>query len=241
MLQIGDHIVRSLRETFLTIGVLAALCLLPSLTYGDPVTVTFNSPNGANLGGVYTDPYNGSISGLGNVHMICDDYGDHIVQPESWYANSLNFSQIAGSSQPLFTNNVNAVAEYAAVGWLAEQIFNNPANAISNEYLSWAIWDILTPGALGDLNTGNTAADRATVLGWETTAAQNADVTLASYSDLTLYTPTGEIVPGSSSDGRPQEMIVRTPEAPGLALLGLDISGLVGLLAVLRRRIRRRH
>jgi hypothetical protein len=215
--------------------------MLPSLTYGDTANVTFNNVSGASLGGVYTDPYSGTISGLGNVSMVCDDYIDHITFGESWQANALSFANIAGSSQPLFIGNANKADGYAAVGYLAEQIFSNPT-AAQNDYISWAIWDIMNPGVLNNLN-GNTdpnwAADIATVRNLELTALANAG-SLSNYSDLTLYTPDASNHAGWTDD-RPQEMIVKTPEAPGFALLGLDMAGLIGLLAVLRRRIRRRE
>jgi hypothetical protein len=160
----------------------------------------------------------------------------------------MSFAAInASSTQPLFVHNTNGAGGYAAVGWLAERIFSNPT-ADQNRYISWAMRDILNPlvsgdpskpGVLSQLNTGaDTATDKAKVAGWESKAFSNKG-SLCNYSGLTLYTPTS--LQTGWTDGRPQEMILKTPEAPGLALLGLDMSGLIGLLAVLRRRIRRRE
>ena len=222
------------------IGVLAVLCMLPSLTYGDPVTVQFTGPTGPSLGGEYTAFYGGTIDGA-MASLICDDINNNISYNESWVASRIRFSQITDNlaTKPLFLNTAGVLG-YAKVGWLAEGMFNGTLNT---QYANWAIWDTFAPGAAQSHLTGEDLQavigesglnDLAT--GW---AAHHtyADPYL---SNLWLLTPTGDGIMNGPG-GSPQEMITSTPEAPGLALLGLDLSGLLGLLAVIRRRIRRRE
>ena len=119
--------------------------------------------------GSYTDPYGGTVNGVQNVPILCDDYADHVGDGQSWtaLANDLSLfpDQGANYAAQASANTVTTVyyqgnetagytqtQEYIAAADLAYQIyelgspFANPANnEPQRDDLSAAIWYLFQP------------------------------------------------------------------------------------------------
>jgi hypothetical protein len=106
----------------------------------------FNGPQGNNLGGQYTYPYQFNINGDGNTYnLMCDSFDHHISDGDQWAANALlvnnlNASNVSGLQYP----NAGVVGYLEAAYLFSEAVtaFKN-GNGLAAGELNWAVWDFM--------------------------------------------------------------------------------------------------
>jgi len=184
------------------------------------------------MGGVYVGPYTFTDTSTGQtLGLICDDFMDEVHIGESWTAT---LTPMGGGGSGMFGSTSSM--GYQEVAWLSQQMFANLGNAQKVGDIQWAIWAIFDPSLVTVNGTTVTINDNYGSIG--TTDADNIEWWLnqasinygsGSYSDMTIYTPTG--TPTPAGDGQPQEYI-GVPEPGTLLLIG---AGLFSLLAFRRR------
>jgi len=197
-----------------------------------PMQLTGPGPNGA-LSSIYVGPYAATIGGGSAIPVICDDFADDTYLGESWTANIFNSTDL-GNPADLSQTKWGNVGKYQEAAWLGLQLVNTPTNAACGGAsncagdIQFAIWQLFDPGQnpIGRLTGG----DASNATNWLTSAANQ------SYNNFTLYS----YVPGTATGcpgpcTAPQEfMVVHTPEASGLALLGADFLGFAALLLLFK-------
>ena len=78
--------------------------------------MVFTGAGGANLGGVYTYPYNFTVNGT-PMQLMCDTFDNEIYNNETWTANE---SSIAGAATSgLFNGVAKAGLKYDAAGLIS--------------------------------------------------------------------------------------------------------------------------
>jgi hypothetical protein len=233
------------------------MCCATGVFADDSFTLTGVTPGGANQGGVYTSPYQATISGVGSgINVICDDFADEVYFNEQWTVLVTNMASLSVASLDSSLRWAGAqgltatqqVTDYLTVAFLAAELLSINSDTQEAEDLSFAIWDVFVPSASSGL------ADSSIIQGYLTAAANQAqtDVTdgysvakslsLDNISNATIYTAdpdSGAAVNQStcSGCGTPQEFItvsMAEPSSPGL--LGLDLLGVAGLVLFARRR-----
>jgi hypothetical protein len=235
VLQVKESLLmnRNIR-VMLALGVLAAS---PAAFAQYTMDLTGVAPNGANSGGVYVSPYQGTIAltstgtTIYSGYMICDDYTTESYLNTPWTATStasgaLNGSQKFGSI--MFEGTTYSVQQaYNAAAWLATQLVlpTNVSNPTSQTNYSFAIWNIFDNGAAGS-NAQALALEQTALTGYDNTVQSN----------VTVYT---------ASTGNPlginqsQEFLVVNPRAApemDVASAGGGLALLLGGLVVLRGR-----
>ena len=232
--------------------------------FADNFTLTGVTPSGASMGGVYTSPYVATIATTSStqtgVNVICDDFADEVEIGESWNVLTTDFSALSTATSPdlsLKWDTTGTIAkqvqDYMTVAILGAQLLSISSSTTEAEDLSFAIWDVFTPGASDGL------AD-ATAIGTDVTNARTLALTdlshsssiaqalsLDNISNVTIYTATPDsagAVTGcpsgsSASCGPPQEFVkISMAEPPSPALLGLDLLAVAGLFLFVRRRLK---
>jgi len=207
--------------------------------------------------GVYVGPYTATINGGTPTAVICDDYFDESYVPEYWTADIIQGSgslittrdathQISGVSLPTGTALQQA---YDEMGYLALKLLNTPITDVNTVgEIHFALWSIFDPNALVALNAaaGGTVTSAAVAQLNEAIGAVGKDgaSNYSSYiSQFTIYSPDASYqyqvctgTTGCTVANPPQEFLVKAPEAPFFALLGVDLSGLGAVIFLLRRR-----
>jgi len=227
--------------------VAVATLLFASASFGQTVTMTLTGVNGANDGGVFTDPYYGTITsgaGTSSGAIICDDYADESLLGQTWKAVATNVASAGTTSNTLKWSGANGVSTqtlYNAIASLATTMLTKPSGPAQEAY-SFAIWELTylygksnggTPSTIDPISTlgGDSVAAAALALlanPFATGGLLNASTYApGAYSNVTIYTPTNV--------GPPQEFIT-VPEASTLAMLGVDLLGLLALAFFFRRR-----
>lgn len=208
----GAYILK--RLTLLAFATVLALAVSASPAKADGVQVTLTGVSGGSANGVDTSPYFGTVNGVQNVAIVCDDYFHEVYIGETWTATVNTFATL---DQARF-QGADAAATllmYEEAAFLVEQLAANPNSAGD---ISFAIWSIFSPGVPA---TANSAA-------W-LTLAQDQTFTLDEFSGFEILTPT------DSSAGSAQEYLMNVPEPTSILLLA---SGLF-VLATWRRRTNR--
>lgn len=213
------------------IGAVAILSILPTVAFADTLQYTGGAHNNT-FGGSGVGPYNFLLNGNAVVG-ICDDIANTIPGSSSWPVVQHTISLVGLNAPPdpkaryFDTTDAGTMAAslvlYQRAAWLADQLLLAVSDQARTE-IQYAIWDTL--GTVS-LSVGN----QALVTGWmnQSVAAVNGGYTGAGWS---VYTPV--VPPGPNS----QEILIKTPEPLGAALLAVDLSALLGLFVVLRRRVR---
>jgi len=216
---------------------IAAILLLVFASVGLAQNMTFTGTfNGLTyvVGGedVYVSPYTGTING-NSVLMICDDFNTEVTS--SWTATASNAASLDGTEKFYSTfgdgtTDSNPQLEYNAAAYLANELFGilnygNPSATPANQQidLSVAIWDLFDP-SLKSVGTGQAMNDMNAALA----AVAGGPV----YSNITVYTP----APNGSSQ---EFLVISTPEASLPATLAVELSALVGVVFLMRRRLLR--
>ncbi|MFZ0964212.1 MAG: hypothetical protein WB579_19500 [Bryobacteraceae bacterium] len=214
---------------FLTV---VAVLFFASASFAQTTTMTITGVgDGANLAGVYVDPYTATVGGATNVSVICDDWSDNVTIGESWTANVINLPTVGNSSlgTPLYGNNQGLYNELA---WLGTQLLANSTNPATQDVISFAIWELTysdypySPEAYPALSTSEQA------LVTNELALANAETNFNG-SGWAILTP------ASGGPGEAQEFLVYTPESSAVVVLCADMLGLLGLVILFRRRLLR--
>jgi len=211
------------RITKFSIAAIAAVALFVSApAKADPIDVTLTGVSGGIQGDVYTSPYYGTVNGVANTLIVCDDFVHEVYPGESWTANVTNFSDLSGVRFQSPAAGVTLAYEQA--GWLLGQLMSAPASQTGN--ISFAIWAIFEPTATEADSGWTTGANSAA--SWLAAAEDptlDASFTTAEFSNISILTPT------DSGPGSAQEYltIVPTPEPRTFMLLA---AGLLSLLLI---------
>jgi len=199
---------------------------------------------GSVMGGVYISPYVASIGGV-PTYVICDDFTTDVWVGDTWEANEYSLSDLGSSGPQKFTTPdwyyyttqpvyYTIQQEYDAAALLAEEVIVNMWNpTLAGEY-SYALWTLFEPAAINGYG-GNplTSAQQTAVNTLRTEALANAFNGEASGLNVSIYTP----AKGYTSQ---EFLVVSTPEASLPATLAVELSALVGVILLMRRRLVRR-
>ena len=166
-------------------------------------------PTGNNYAGEPSYPYDIGVNGRANQWMMCSGYNEHISTGETWQATASSVGSL-----DLATH----VLDYQAAFLFEMAIADHGADSDVNAAV-WYLFEgvpALTPGAQSLV-----------------TLAQSQTFSQGQFANVILYSA----IPGSESGslGRAQDFLGSTPEPGTLGMLG---TGLVGLGAILRRRLR---
>jgi hypothetical protein len=242
----GETIMKETATRLAAIAGLVALCFASPVLGQTTVSIT-GAPSTGSFGDGIADPYDGTVVYDGvtlanNGLIVCDDYKDNVVVPETWNATALQASQLptlttAQLNADTFFGDTVGLNGYAAEASLVAQVLATPnSNPTKQADLSAAIWYITDSGAGGiawssldpQAQAYVTAAEApfggSTALTPDSTSA-SAIAALEADTNLWIFTPnptTGYTQ--NAGDGEPQEMWVSTPEG-GAALLYLLLAG----------------
>jgi hypothetical protein len=131
----------------------ASLCLPPGAT---DATVNFTGIVSTHtLGGVYSDPYAGTVKENGATIndggvIVCDDYYDRIYTNETWTATALQASALANSNigSTMFGSKIGLDC-YAAVAILVTDMLAT-SNQTAQDDITSAIWWITSGGTVSN-------------------------------------------------------------------------------------------
>jgi hypothetical protein len=204
---------------------LVVLLFGSSVSRANSVPLALNNAGSNVMGGVYVGPYNFTVGGQ-SMQLVCDDFLSTVVNGETWTAVTSTYPSLSNAK-------FSGLVQYEEIGYLVQQMWANIKNPTVVGYISWAIWDVFSPGVSANDPYGTlTSAQQTQINNWLTQATNNYST--GNYSNLIVYTP----VPGSqvpAGAGPPQEYIgiIPVPEPSTVLLLGI---GLAGLLIVGRSR-----
>jgi hypothetical protein len=147
---------------------------------------------------------------------------------------------------------LNQAAAYTVAAVLATDIVTSPAGSMAQQDLSYALWGLFDPngngvsgdpGAFGQLAAYGLGSDETNAMNYLNAAVVDVEtngLTPSNFSNVTIYSydsAFGTSCGGGSCPPPPQEFItVSMAEAPSLAVLGMDLLGLAGLVLIARRR-----
>jgi hypothetical protein len=213
---------KSAIRSFWRLALLAPLCLaLPAFAQN---TVVLTSAGGFVWDDIYVSPYYGTVDGVPNTQVICDDFADHSeINGKPWNANITQLSSLSASTLgstlwgSYFSGSQSTqtiVDWYEEAAWLTLGLLAQPARSSEKAYYSYAIWAVFDPtDVLNWLSShGDTAACNA-IFGnacTSTTASKGSILYNAqqsymngNYSNFLIITPLGSnglvCTPGNGS------------------------------------------
>jgi hypothetical protein len=214
-------------------GIAGAVCFTGGAIAEVNMTLT-GVGTGYAMGGVYVSPYVASINGV-STYVICDDFTTDVSLNQTWMANQYSLSDVGSSGPQKFTtpdwSPYTIQQEYDAAAILAEDVMANMWDAtLAGEY-SYAIWTLFDPAAINGYGGNSlTGSQQTAVNSFRDAALVQAASGGASGLDVSIYTPD----PLNASQ---EYLVVSTPEASLPATLGVELSALVGLIFLMRRRL----
>ncbi len=165
-------------------------------------------------GGVYAGLYEVKIDGVVNFAM-CDDYNTRIGS--TWTAEMYSYSDIQAGAGKFNDGSAAALAKYSQVGWLFSQL--SSVDKYGQADINQAIWKIMG----GSLTLTDSGA-----ISYFNAATDGTHNNFNFARVMQIYTPN----PLTAS----QELLVAVSPVPVPAAAWLMGSGLLGLVAVARRR-----
>jgi hypothetical protein len=203
------------------IMILFVLVLSTLPVFADTVQLLFTGVTGYNSGGVYTYPYNFTVtdgsSVSTNVPLMCNSYTNDINFNESWSANIHAITQAgtlglwAGQTLTFGNTLYNSQAAYDAAGliFMAGQGLGPLVSqniTLPNGLANWAIWNIFYPGLSGPFAPPYTQSQLDTLeLQALTYVQNNTNATLNSLlGGIVVYTP---VAGSQGSNPLPQELV----------------------------------
>ena len=227
ILKRGDEWIFRL-STLALVAVIALMCM-PTVAFGDEVTMKLGQPTTPYPNGVYVDPYPISVNGATTPSLLsCDDYAKEIYVNDVWNANrnllgDLTLDPLL-STTPKFNamnSSTYTVREmYDAAAVLTMDLLLHPGNEVVDSYALWIIFD-------PDKKPPTLTAPGADTLAATTLAAVSLKAPTYLYNHVYIYT--------AITPDRSQEFIGYVPDG-GMTLMLLG-GALVGL-ETLRRRFR---
>jgi hypothetical protein len=222
---VGEFQMRHTRFFAFIFALLTAV-LLSGSAFAD--SMVFTGPGGANLGGVYTYPYNFTVNGT-PMQLMCDTFDNEINSGETWTANESSISGAASSG--LFNGVSQAGLKYDAAGLIFASMLGVNGVTLTgftnNRDANWAVWALFSSTALQDI-TGSASSpfgpggDSAALTIYNNALTAAATAPASDFNGITIYTPVaGSQIP--NTDGTPQEFLgyVSAPEPSELSLLGV--------------------
>jgi hypothetical protein len=207
----------------------AAVTMFAFAAGASTVSVTFTGTSGHSQGGVDTDPYYGTVNGVQNVPIVCDDFSHHVTSGEMWTANVSTFNSLTYVRFQQATQ-AQTLQLYEEAGWLFDQLFVS-GNSSQTGNISYALWAIFDSGQVegsSGWTTGGNSTNPTSANGW-LHDAENQTFYAGEFSNLEILTPV------SSGSNSPQEYITfaPTPEPTSLLLLA---SGLFAVAFLVRKK-----
>src|SRR5581483_6404780 len=172
---------KSLNMVAVASFVLAVLSLCQRPARADVVMQLVGSNQGYNMGGVYTSPYQITVTINGvptPLVLACDDFETDINFGDKWLADVNHLMDVAPGGPQKFdglngvlpsdpvnfpdgtTASYTIEQRYDAAAWLADQLISDPSilnNQMQSGYYSYAIWQIFESKAYE--GWGGTAAN----------------------------------------------------------------------------------
>jgi hypothetical protein len=160
----------TVHKSFYAILAALALLILTVCPMGAQETATLyvnSAGSGANLAGVFTSPYTGTVNGGPTIDVICDDFADNSYVPETWTAfvtpmssltsgttdTDLRWLNTTGATMTEDSQTLNQTQAYEVAAVLAIEIVQAPSGSQAQEDLSYALWGLFYPTGVPD-NTG---------------------------------------------------------------------------------------
>jgi hypothetical protein len=239
----------------------AFICFAPGVFAQNVTMELIAPPAGPYMAGVYISPYVALIGAPGQTkavitgdptYVICDDFTTDVsINTPPWQAIGTNVAALQGETTPnntlKFDHGSGSAAaavqifDYTVAAYLAVEIMQaKAAGDVTKEgRLSFSLWGLFDPTVYsptlgwGPLSGHWVTGSDLTYANQYLTDARNAvlsqGLTPANYSNVTIYSPT----PQSASQ---EYLVVRMAEPSFLALLGIDLLAVVGLILFVRRR-----
>ena len=219
------------------------LWLSPLKAYAGSVTMQFTSVGGTNSGGVFTYPYDFTVTPTGggasqNLSLMCIDFNTEVYIHESWTANVYTASTAAtydGTGNDHLTLTTAQFEEEAYLYTQAEKYVTSGDPTMSGA-ANWADWALGASNPVTFLTSHLGAPEYSAELKDAENYLNFTGVDLANYANYLVYVPADPDKVDPSSDGLPQTFVgapAPTPEPSSLVLLG---SGLLTAAGALYRR-----
>src|SRR5271165_7503283 len=221
-----------MKKIALLVGLLVGCVGLAS---AGSVSLQFNGPEGNNLGGEYTYPYQFSINGDRNVsNLMCDSFDHHISDGEQWNANALLVTNLNASNVSGLRYPGAGVIGYLEAAYLFNQAVAafNGGNGLAASELNWAIWDLMmkTDLSQSSLSSAQEQAVQAYLAG---AMAAGPGLTPGQFVGDVIYTPTDLSATGPQEFLGFNHFVLSEPST--LTILG---SGLFAFGMLVRRKVK---
>lgn len=152
---------------------LTVILAFASICCGSTINLTGLPVN--TYGGYYVGPAFGTLDGTDPLQVICNDFNHTSYIPSSF---DVNISTIPSLVYARFGNDPAAVERYERAAWLMSQMPLNPGQIGP---IQFALWNIFTPSAPDPAGSNTWLA-----------AANAIDINAFDYSNVRIYTPTGQ-------------------------------------------------